>query len=132
MTKDSPRCGATLADGRLCNAFASRLSGRCSRHDDARSEEPVAAATARKAFRRDDPRGVKRMVAEATMDVLEGRLSPRAAQAVASLGRTWLQAHDRHELEREIERLSLLAEQAVGAGAGRPRDTVEPGDVELG
>jgi hypothetical protein len=126
---DEKRCGARTKAGGTCGAFASKLTGRCSRHDEARSGENGTARLIRRAG--DNPKAWKRLIGQAAYDTASGAMSPRAAAAIASLARAWLQAHDRHVLEAEIAELRELAAGAAGSDGPRRRDDRPPADGDL-
>jgi hypothetical protein len=78
----------------------------------------------------DDPLAWKRLIGQAALDVATGALSPRAGAAIASLCRAWLQAWDRHAMERELERLRSLASE-IGARDRRAGGPITESDVRM-
>jgi hypothetical protein len=104
------RCGWKKADGGPCGAFASKVSGLCSRHDPAKLQEPRALVPARRGNARVDPRSIRLAMGRVLEDVLTGRLSPNAAKAAVSAANAWLGAYGVQELERELDELRAIAD----------------------
>lgn len=120
--KPKPHCGAPTATGGRCGAWASLASGYCQRHDPARLDKPASVSPLAKALRTGDPQAVMTATVLIALDVGEGRLSPRAAQAMKGALDLWLRAWRQHDLESQLDRLKAKVLQGAAGG-----DTVAGG-----
>ncbi len=112
------QCSALTAAGRVCGGFARKGTEPpvCGRHDPAGDEQPHSVSPLKRALRTGDPKSVMSATVLIALDVGEGRLSPRAAQAMKGALDLWLRAWRQHDLEAQLERLKAKVQQG-SAGA---------------
>ncbi len=112
---DGSPCSATPTASGLCFAHDPKLRQKTAEGRRAGGHNRSNASRARKAMGR-EVRDIVQIVEAAMGGVLQSRITPPQAQAVASLAGAWVKLHEHGELEA---RLQALEERAQAAGNRR-------------
>lgn len=118
------KCNRTKLDGSKCQAFATNGSDTCYRHNVATKEQALEASSSGGKARRqyhqlgkkmklESPKDIKKLMAKAINSLWTGNMpSNNPASSLGYLSKTFLDAHDKSDLEARVEDLEKRIELA--------------------
>lgn len=117
------KCKANKKDGNRCNANSMRGSEYCFRHNNEVKEEAHKASSnggkAKRQYHKlgekmkiETPKDIKKLMAEAINSLWTGNMpASNPAGSLGYLAKTFLEAHDKSELEKRVEELEKRIER---------------------